>query len=79
MAKITRAGRRRLDQIDAAWSKEHNYTRKRNERATRAARMKAAIRAGSLPYPPHVMSWMSRELDKRSTDITPADVKALLA
>lgn len=79
MAKITRAGRRELDRIDAAWSKERNFARKKKERSRRDAQMMAAIRGGSLPYPPNVMSWLSRKLEKRSTRITQADVKSLLS
>ena len=36
------------------------------------------IKAGSLPYSPAVMSWLSRELGKQSAKITEQDVKTVL-
>lgn len=78
MAKITRAGRRRLDAIDAAHARERNAKAKSVERRRRRTRMLGIISGASLPYPPHVMSWLSRELGKPSSRITQEDVKALV-
>jgi hypothetical protein len=63
---------------DAKVTKAENKVTKNAERKRRDARMIAAIKKGSLPYAPVVMSWLSRELDKPSTKITAADVKTVV-
>lgn len=73
-----RSETRRLDQIDAAKAKRVNSVKKGKERIRRDERMRAKLKAGSLPYTPVVMSWLSRELDKPSGKITAEDVKSLL-
>lgn len=77
MAKITRAGRRRHMQIDATFAKTRNRKSKAKERARRDGRMTALVRGGSLPFPPHIMSWLSRKLGKPSSKIVQADLASL--
>ena len=40
--------------------------------------MLVLLKAGKLPYIPSIMSWLSTQLDKKSTRITQADVDGLL-
>ena len=74
---LHRTHRKHLDQLDAVNTKARNRIFKDRERARRDARMVKTIRVGKLPYAPAVMSWLSRQLDKPSTKITPADVRTL--
>lgn len=62
---------------DARTQQRVNAIGKHKERARRDARMMEIIKAGSLPYTPDVMSWLSRKLDKPSSRITPDDVASL--
>ena len=55
-----------------------NAPRKRTERSRRAARMVALVKAGTYPYTPAVLSWLSTELDKPGRLITQADIDGLL-
>ena len=64
---------------DAAETKARSRAAKDKERARRDTRMAEKLREGSLPYPPAVMSWLSRKLDKRANKITPEDVKSLIS
>lgn len=64
---------------DASITKARNGIVKDKERARRGARMIDKLKAGSLPYTPAVMSWLSRELDKRASMITQQDVETLLS
>ncbi len=73
-----RSALKRRCRSDAAETKEWNRPVKVKERLRRRARMLAALRAGEPPYRPDVMSWLSRELGKKASRITPEDVKALL-
>lgn len=73
-----RSDQRNRRKTEAAATKVVNRTAKDKERARREARMTQTIRNGDLPYAPHVMSWLSRKLDKRATRITPEDVQLLL-
>ena len=41
--------------------------------------MMEKIKAGDPPYPPAIMSWLSRKLDKKAKRITREDVQALLS
>lgn len=75
---IHRSHLRRQRREDAAETAVVNGLRKDAERGRRDARMLGTLRGGSLPYAPSVMSWLSRKLDKRSSRITPEDVKSLL-
>lgn len=78
MAKITRAGRRRLDAIDAAYSKQRNDKKKRKENARRDRNMLVELKGRSLPLPPHMLSWLSRKIGKPSSRIVQKDVDAIL-
>lgn len=74
---VHRSEIRRRDQSDAVETKIRNRRRKTKEVARRDARMADMIKAGSLPYTPVVMSWLSRQLGKASTGITEEDVRSL--
>lgn len=50
---------------------------KRKERAARDARMAELIGKGTFPYTPSILSWVSAQLGKPSTQITEAEAKAL--
>jgi hypothetical protein len=77
MAKITRKMRFEYRMTNAAETKAINKVRKAREGKRRDARMLARLEAGSLPYTPDVMSWLSRKLDKASSKITQAEVAKL--
>ena len=79
MAKVKRGMRLARRQADALKTRARNVKRKDAERNRRDARMLAGISAGSLPYTPEVMSWLSRKLGKPSRKITQADIKTLTA
>jgi len=74
---IGRTHRRRRDRIDAVETKSRNRGSKERESARRDVRMLAAVRQGSQPYSPAVMSWLSRKLDKPARKITSEDLKTL--
>jgi hypothetical protein len=74
---LGRTHRRRRDRQDAAETKSRNVVYKAKESARRDARMVQAVRSGTLPYSPAVMSWLSRKLDKPARRITSEDIKAL--
>ncbi len=73
-----RSERLRMRKSDAQVTKTANRVHKTRERARRDARMLETIKAGSLPYTPDVMSWLSVSLDKKSSRITGDDLKTLL-
>ena len=75
-ARRIRREQRRADQAE---SRHCNGIRKADERERRATRMHAIIKKGKLPYTPPVMSWLSVQLDKPSSQITQADVERILA
>ena len=79
MANVKRGMRLARRQADALKTKARNVKRKDAERNRRDARVLAEISAGSLPYTPDIMSWLSRKLGKPSTKITEADIKTLTA
>ena len=76
---LHRTHRKHMERVDAIETMARNRVFKDRERARRDARMVNAVQAGQLPYPPAVMSWLSRKLDKPSTKITSEDDKTLLA
>ncbi len=76
---IHRSAIRRQRRTDAAETKAENRIVKTKERIRRDARMLEKIKGGDLPYTPPVMSWLSREIGKRSTLITADDIKSLIA
>ena len=73
-----RTHRRARDRQDARDTAAYNRVFKDRERARRDVRMLALVRSSSFPYPPVVMSWLSRQLDKPSQKISLQDVKSLL-
>ena len=75
---MRRMYRKRIDQENARVTKAENWIVKGKERVRRDARMAAKLSAGSLPYAPVVMSWLSRKLNKRSGLITQQEVQTLL-
>ena len=75
---LHRSAIRRRRRSDAIATKSVNRGVKDKERLRRRGRMRETIRAGSLPYSPAVMSWLSRELGKQSARITEQDVKTVL-
>lgn len=76
-------GQRRIGSVQRTRQRakvhRRNALRKTRERVCRDARMLDAIKSGSLPYLPWVMSWLSDKLEKRSTRITQADVEKVVA
>ena len=70
--------RRQQRQVDMKVSRRKNGFLKNKERARRNLRMATILKAGKLPYTPSVMSWLSMQLDKKSTRITQADIDGLL-
>ena len=76
---IHRSAIRRRTRTDAAETKLRNRVVKEAERTRRDKRMIAKIKEGNLPYAPAVMSWLSRNLDKKSSRITPEDIKSLVS
>ena len=74
---------RRRDKIDkrdtrAAATRSKNSVKKTAERMRRQKSILAIVKKGKLPYTPGVMSWLSDRLGKKASNITSADVKALL-
>ena len=67
--------RRRTDALET-WAV--NHVRKQKERARREARMVTIVKAGTLPYAPAVMSWLSVKLDKPARKLTQEDVQQLV-
>ena len=76
---MRRSVRKRLDLLDATATRAKSVIVKGKERARRDARMTEKLRAGNLPFAPVVMSWLSRQLDKKSSKITQEDVQTLLS
>jgi hypothetical protein len=70
--------RRMQRQADMKLSRRVNGVVKKKEVARRDTRMLGILKAQKLPYIPSVMSWLSVQLDKKSTRITQEDVDTLL-
>ena len=73
----------RRDRLDkrlavAKVTRQKNSLKKASEQSRREKQMLALIKAGKAPYTPGVMSWLSERLDKKSCQITEADIQALL-
>jgi len=73
-----RSALRRRRRTDAAATTARNEPVKVQERVRRKARMMEKLKAGEPPYRPEVMSWLSRELGKKASRITPEDIKTLV-
>ena len=76
--RISRGVRMQMTFADQRKSRIINGHDKRKERTRKDAKMLAAVKAGSLPYTPPVMSWLSTKLEKRSSLIKPEDIQSLL-
>jgi len=72
--------RNRLDKRlnNAKVTRQNNSLVKDSERERRKKGMLVLLQKGQLPYTPGVMSWLSSELGKKASRITPEDVKTLL-
>jgi hypothetical protein len=72
--------RLRYDRIrdKGAVSRTVNGHLKRKARISRDARMARLIKAGKFPYTPAIQSWISTQLCIPFSQITEADVKALV-
>lgn len=73
-----RRTRKDLFLADQRQSRKDNGSRKEKERNRRHNRLLGLVKAGSMPYTPVVMSWLSQALNKPSNRITEADVAKLL-
>ena len=73
------ARRIRREQVaaDQKVSRRVNGTRKTKERTRRDRRMHEIIAKNTFPYTPSIMSWISVQLDKPSSEIVAADLAAL--
>ena len=73
------ARRIRREQVahDQKISRRVNGTRKTKERTRRDHRMHEIIAKNTFPYTPSIMSWISVQLDKPSSEIVVADLEAL--
>jgi hypothetical protein len=76
----SRIGRLRLDRRidDQAVSRTVNGQRKMKEDIRRDARMKGIIKSAKAPYTQAIWCYISEKLDKPSTKITEAEIKALV-
>ena len=69
--------RREQRQVDQKESRSRNGIVKVKEHARRDKRVLETVKKGTLPYLPHVMSWLSTKLDKPSRLITQDDISKL--
>lgn len=76
---LHRTHRKKLDRQEARETQARNRVFKDRERTRRDTRMLSLVRAGKPPYSPAIMSWLSRQLDKPSSKITPKDIKTILS
>ncbi len=76
---LKRSVQQRHTQMDARATRAVNTVLKAKERVRRDNRMIEKLKAGSPPYGPAVMSWLSRKLHKKAGKITPKDIKTLLS
>lgn len=58
--------------------RQKNSVRKTDERNRRDKLMLEMVKEHQFPYTPAVMSWVSAKLGKKTAQIKPDDVKALL-
>lgn len=75
---LHRTHRRRADRLEAKETKAKNRVFKDAERDRRRTRVIAKIKAQKFPYTPAIMSWLSRELEKPASKISPADVQTAI-
>ncbi|MCE9531746.1 MAG: hypothetical protein K8T89_11585 [Planctomycetes bacterium] len=79
MALDSRKRRKEMRQRDMRESRSVNGLLKRKERARRDASMATIVKAGTLPYTPRVLSWLSAKLNKPGRLITAEDIKKVVA
>lgn len=60
-------------------TRNENSLKKDREAVRRREDIVKLINAGTFPYTPTVMSWLSMEMGKKSSQLTEAEVKAFLA
>ncbi len=60
-------------------TRNENSLKKDKEAVRRREDIVKLINAGTFPYTPTVMSWLSMEMGKKSSQLTEAEVKAFLA
>ena len=74
------ARRDRFDQraADQKVTRGINGPVKAQERVRRDARMKAALKAGKMPYTRVVRNWLAVKLNKKESQITQADVDKMM-
>lgn len=73
----SKMGLKRARYKAAKAAKPAKAAKKYKERARRDERLTAAVKAGSPPYTPDVMSWLSRKLNKPAHKIVPTDLVKL--
>jgi hypothetical protein len=79
MAERISRGRKVAAQLaDQAISRPTNGHLKRKERARRDARLAELVKKGKYPYTPTVMSWLSKKLNKPSSQITEAEAQTAI-
>ncbi|MBN2064813.1 MAG: hypothetical protein JW745_08415 [Sedimentisphaerales bacterium] len=60
-------------------TRKENSLKKDKETVRRREDIVKLINAGTFPYTPTVMSWLSMEMGKKSSQLTEAEVKEFLA
>ena len=79
MAKrMSTAARMDRQRANGRLSRIDNGHAKRKERANRDARMVELLKKGTFPYTPSIQSWVSGQIGTPFTQLTEADVKALI-
>jgi hypothetical protein len=76
--RISRGVRMKMTKVDQRKSRIINGHAKRKERIRKDKRMLDIVKAGKLPYTPPIMSWLSVQIDKRSSLIKQEDVDNFL-
>ena len=75
--RMSTARRQDRARDNAAISRAENGAFKRKETANREKRMKTLLKAGTYPYTPAIMSWVSTQLGKPATQCSADECKTL--
>ena len=75
MSTATRMDRARAN---GKVTRRENGHLKRKERANRDIRMAELVKKGTFPFTPSIINWISVKVGKPSTQLTEADVKAVV-
>ena len=75
MSTATRMDRARAN---GKVTRRENGHLKRKERANRDKRMAELVKKGKFPFTPSIINWISVKVGKPSTQLTEADVKAVV-